>query len=63
MQSEEFLDRLLVPSLKNSLPLMKNVLTPLSVSVLISLGLTAAGSVAAPGTHKKYFDRESVLST
>ena len=31
---------------------MKNVLQPLAISVLISLGLTAAASVADTGIHK-----------
>ena len=49
----EFLGRLLGLLLKNSLPLMKNVLKPLAKSVLIPLGLTAAASAAVSGIHKK----------
>ena len=45
-QSGGFIDRILGPLLKTGLPLMKNVLKPLTKSVLIPLGLT----VAAPGT-------------
>ena len=41
-----FLGRRLSTLLKNSLPLMKNVLKPLAKSVLISLGLTAAAADA-----------------
>ena len=41
-----FLGRLLGPLLKTGLPLMKSVLVP--------LGLTAAGSAADAGIHKKY---------
>ena len=39
--------------LKTVLPLMKNVIQPLAMSVLIPLGLTAAASAADPGIHKK----------
>ena len=52
-QSEGFLRRLLGPSLKTGLPLMKNVIKPLAKSVLIPLGLTAAASAADAGIHKK----------
>ena len=48
-----FLGRLLRPLLKTGLPLIKNVIKPLSKSVLIPLGLTAAASAADPGIHKK----------
>ena len=41
-QSGGFFGRLLGPSLKPGLPLMKNVLKPLAESILIPLGLTAA---------------------
>ena len=51
MQSGGFLGRLLSPSLKTGLPLIKNVMKPLAKRVLISLGLTAAAS--AVGIHKK----------
>ena len=53
IQSGEFLGRLLGPSLKTGLPLLKNVIKPLVKSVLISLGLTAAASAADVGIHKK----------
>ena len=51
----EFLARLLRPLLKTGLYLMKNVLKPLTKSVLIPLGLTAAAAAAAAaeaGIHK-----------
>ena len=41
-----FLCKLLGPSLKTRLPLMKNVINPLDKSVLIPSGLTAAASAA-----------------
>ena len=52
-QSGKFLGRLLGPLLKKVLPLMKNVIKPLSKSVLISLGLTTASSDTDAGIHKK----------
>ena len=51
--SGEFLGRLLGPLLKPWLPLIKNVTKPLTKSVLIPLGLTAAASAADAGIHKK----------
>ena len=45
---------LLSPLLKTGLPLIKDVMKPLVKSVLISLGLTAAGSAADAAIHKKY---------
>ena len=48
-----FLGRLLGPSLKTELPLIKNVIKPLAKSVLIPLGLTSAASAADAGIHKK----------
>ena len=48
-----FLSRLLGPSLKTGLSLMKTVIKPLAKSVLIALGSTAAQSAADPGIHKK----------
>ena len=42
IQSGGFLGKLLGPSLKTGLPLMKNVIKPLAKSVLIPWGLTAA---------------------
>ena len=53
IQSGGFLGILLGPSLKTGLPLMKNVIKPLTKSVLISLELTAAASAADVGIHKK----------
>ena len=55
IQSGGFLGRLLGPLLKTRLPVMKNVIKPLTKSVLISLGLTAAASVAYAGIHIKYW--------
>ena len=54
IQSRGFLGRLLDPLLKTGLPLTKNVIKPLSKSVLIPLGLTAAASAADEGIHKKF---------
>ena len=48
-----FLGRLLCPLLKTGLPLLKNVIKPLTKWVLISLGLTAAASAADARIHKK----------
>ena len=53
IQSGEFLGRLLCPLLRTGLPLMKIAIQPLSKSVLMPLGLTAAASAADPGIHKK----------
>ena len=53
IQSRGFLGRLLGPLLKTGLPLMKSVIKPLAKSVLLPLGLTAAGSAADSGIHKK----------
>ena len=49
IQSGGFLGRLLGPLLKTGLPLIKNVIKPLTKSFLIPLGLTAADA----GIHKK----------
>ena len=54
IQSGEFLGRLLSPLLKTRLPLIKNVIKPLTKSVLIPLGLTVAASAADAGIHKKF---------
>ena len=54
IQSGGFLGRRLGTLLKAGLPLMKNVIKPLSKSILIPLGLTAAASAADAGIHKKY---------
>ena len=51
IQSEEFISRLLGPLIKPGLPLIKNVIKPLAISVLIPLELTAAAADA--GIHKK----------
>ena len=48
-----FLGRPLGPLLKTGLPIMKSVIQPLAKCVLIPLGLTAAGSAADAGIHKK----------
>ena len=53
IQSGGFLGKLLGPSLKTGLPLIKNVIKPLAKSVLIPLGLTAAASAADAGIHKR----------
>ena len=53
IQSGGFLGRLLGPSLKTGLPLIKNVIKPLAKSFLIPLGLTASASAADIGIHKK----------
>ena len=53
IQSGGFLGRLLGPSLRTGLPLMKSAIKPLAKSVLVSLGLTAAASAADAGIHKK----------
>ena len=53
MQSGGFLGRHLGPLLKTGLPLVKNVIKPLSTRILVPLGLTAAASVADAGIHKK----------
>ena len=53
IQSGKFLGRLLEPLVKTGLPLMKNVIKPLTKKVLISLELTAAVSAADAGIHKK----------
>ena len=49
VKSEEFLSSLLRLLLKPGFPLMKNVLKPLSKSVLIPLRLTAGASTADAG--------------
>ena len=53
IQAGGFLGRLLGPLLKTGLPLIKNVIKLLAKSVLITLGLTTAGSAADAGIHKK----------
>ena len=49
IQSGGLLGKLLGPLLKTGSPLIKNVITPLTKSVL-----TAAASAADAGIHKKY---------
>ena len=53
IQSGGFLGRLLGPLLKAGSPFIKNVIKPLSKSVLIPLEFTAAASAADGGIHKK----------
>ena len=53
IQSGGYLVRLLCPLLKTGLPLMKNIIKPLSKGVLIPLALTAAVSAADAEIHKK----------
>ena len=55
-QSGGFLGKLLGPLLRTGLPLMKSVIKPLTKSVLILLGLTAAASAADAGIHKKVLE-------
>ena len=55
-QSGGFSRRRLGSLLKTGLPLMKNVLKPLAKSVLILLGLTAAGLGIAAAIRKKMFE-------
>ena len=54
IQSGGFLGRLFGPLLETGLPLIKSVISPLSKSILIPLGLTAAASAADAGVDKKY---------
>ena len=54
-QSRGFLGTLLGPLLKTRLPLIGKLLKPLSTSVLIPLGLTAAAAATHAGIHKKMF--------
>ena len=53
IQSGGFLGRFLGPLLKTGLPIIKNLIKLLAKSALISLGLTAAVSVADAWIHKK----------
>ena len=53
IQSGGFLGRILGPLLKTRLPLIKNVIKPLTKSVLIPSVLSAATSAADAGIHKK----------
>ena len=54
VQSGRFVSRLLRPLLKTWLPLIKNVIKPLTKKILIPLGLTAAASAADTGIYKKF---------
>ena len=53
VQSGRFIVRLLSTSLKPGLSLMRNVIKPLTKSVLIPLGVTTAASISDAGIHKK----------
>ena len=61
IQSGGFLGRRLAPLLKTGLLLMKNVIKPLAKSVLIQLGLTAAGSAADVGIQKRILESGTTL--
>ena len=53
IQSGGFLGRLLGPLLRTGLPLMKNLIRPLTKRVSVPLGLTAAASAAEAEIHRK----------
>ena len=59
-QSGGFLDRFLGQLLKTGLPLIGNVLKPLSKTALIPWELTAAAAVTDPAIRKKMFGSGSV---
>ena len=61
IQSAGFLGKLLGPLIKTGLPLIKIVIKPLTKSILIPLGLTAAASAADAGIQKKYLVLEQQL--
>ena len=50
-KSGEFLGKLLGPLLKTDMPLMKNILKPLSKNDLIPLGLRAAAAATDAAIH------------
>ena len=52
-QSGGFLDKNLGPLVKTGLPLIGNVLKPLTKRVLITLGVTAAASATDAAVHEK----------
>ena len=52
IQSGRFLGKLLGPLLKTGLPSIKKIIKPLTKSVLMPLGLTAAASAADAGIQK-----------
>ena len=54
-QSRGFLDKLLGPLLKTGLSLLEDILKPLAKSVLVPLGLTAAGLATDVAIHKQMF--------
>ena len=55
VQSGGFLGRLLRPLLKTELSLIRNVLIPLTKSILIPLGLIVAVSATDAAIHKNMF--------
>ena len=59
IQSGGFLGRLLGPLLKTGLPLISNVIKPLTKNDLVPLGLTAA---AEAGIHKKILLSENMTT-
>ena len=61
IQSGGFLGRLLGLLLKTGLPLIKNVIKPLTKSALILSGLTGAASAEHAGIHKKLDPVATVL--
>ena len=61
IQSAGFLGKLLGPLIKTGLPLIKIIIKPLTKSILIPLGLTAAASAADAGIQKKYLVLEQQL--
>ena len=63
VQSEGLLVRLLGPSLKTWLPLIKNVINQLAKSVLIPLGLTVPASTTDAGIHKKILGSDCCRSS
>ena len=61
-KSGGFLDRPLGPLLKTEMPSIGNALKPLTASVLIPLGLTAAAEAADIGINKKMFGSGYTIS-
>ena len=55
-QSGRFIGRLSELLLKTGLPLIKNVLKPLTKSALIPIGLTAAAPATDAAIHKKMLE-------
>ena len=61
IQSEGFISRLLGPLIKPELPLIKNVIKPLAISVLIPLELTAAAKkILGSGTATLIISNEKM---